>query len=322
MNCVLKAVLIAACAALFAVPAAAEYPERPIQLISPFPAGGAADVLARYLGKELEAQLGKPVIVLNKPGAGTIIGAQAAATAPADGYTLFLSSNSTFSANPAVYAKLPYDPATDFEPIGMVATLSLVILTQANSPLKNLGDLVTAAKADPKKYLFATFGNATAPHFAAEMFKEAAGIEMTHVPYRGSAPAMTDLLGGQIPLSFDTVVAAVPQIQTGKIKALAVTTAQRSSLLPDVPTIAESGYPGFDMGSWAALVGPKGLPADVKARLSKALETVMAMPVVQEKLKTMGFEPDYHPIADWTGYVNKDIGRMREIAMRAQIKVD
>ncbi len=322
MNCVLKAVLIAACAALFAVPAAAEYPERPIQLISPFPAGGAADVLARYLGKELEAQLGKPVIVLNKPGAGTIIGAQAAATAPADGYTLFLSSNSTFSANPAVYAKLPYDPATDFEPIGMVATLSLVILTQANSPLKNLGDLVTAAKADPKKYLFATFGNATAPHFAAEMFKEAAGIEMTHVPYRGSAPAMTDLLGGQIPLSFDTVVAAVPQIQTGKIKALAVTTAQRSSLLPDVPTIAESGYPGFDMGSWAALVGPKGLPADVKARLSKALETVMAMPVVQEKLKTMGFEPDYRPIADWTGYVNKDISRMREIATRAQIKVD
>jgi len=133
---------------------------------------------------------------------------------------------------------------------------------------------------------------------------------------------MTDLLRGQIPLSFDTVVAALPQIQTGTIKALAVTTAQRSSLLPDVPTIAESGYPGFDMGSWAALVGPKGLPADVKARLAKALKTVMAMPAVQEKLKTMGFEPTYHPIDDWTGYVNKDIGRMREIAMRAQIKVD
>jgi tripartite-type tricarboxylate transporter receptor subunit TctC len=322
MNCFLKVALVAAGVALLAGPAAAEYPERAVQLISPYPAGGAADVLARYLGKELEAQLGKPVIILNKPGAGTIIGAQATATAPADGYTLLLSSNSTFSANPAVYAKLPYDPATDFEPIGMVATLSLAILTQANSPLKNLGDLVTAAKADPKKYLFATFGNATSPHFAAEMFKEAAGIEMTHVPYRGGAPAMTDLLGGQIPLSFDTVVAAVPQIQTGKIKALAVTTAQRSSLLPDVPTVAESGYPGFDMGSWAALVGPKGLPADVKARLSKALETVMAMPAVQDKLKTMGFEPTYHPIEDWTGYVNKDIGRMRAIATRAQIKVD
>ena len=320
MNCFLKTALVAASVALLAGPAAAEYPERAIQLISPYPAGGAADVLARYLGKELEAQLGKPVIILNKPGAGTIIGAQATATA--DGYTLLLSSNSTFSANPAVYAKLSYDPATDFEPIGMVATLSLAILTQANSPLKNIGDLVTAAKADPKKYLFATFGNATSPHFAAEMFKEAAGIEMTHVPYRGSAPAMTDLLGGQIPLSFDTVVAAVPQIQTGKIKALAVTTAQRSSLLPDVPTVAESGYPGFDMGSWAALVGPKGLPADAKARLSKALETVMAMPAVQDKLKTMGFEPTYHPIEDWTGYVNKDIGRMRAIATRAQIKVD
>jgi tripartite-type tricarboxylate transporter receptor subunit TctC len=322
MNACLRTTLLAAGFALVAPPAVAEYPERAVQLISPFPAGGAADVLARYLGKEMEAQLGKPVIILNKPGAGTIIGAQAVTTAPPDGYTLLLSSNSTFSANPAVYAKLPYDPATDFEPIGMVATLSLAILTQAGSPLNNVGELVAAAKADPKKYLFATFGNATAPHFAAEMFKAAAGIEMTHVPYRGSAPAMTDLLGGQIPLSFDTVVAAVPQIQTGKIKALAVTTAQRSSLLPDVPTIAESGYPGFDMGSWAALVGPKGMPADVKARLTKALETVMAMPAVQDKLKTMGFEPTYHPIDDWTAYVTKDIGRMREIAMRAQIKVD
>jgi tripartite-type tricarboxylate transporter receptor subunit TctC len=322
MKAYLPATLLAAGFALVAAPAIAEYPERAVQLISPFPAGGAADVLARYLGKEMEAQLGKPVIILNKPGAGTIIGAQAVTTAPPDGYTLLLSSNSTFSANPAVYAKLPYDPATDFEPIGMVATLSLAILTQAGSPLNNVGELVAAAKADPKKYLFATFGNATAPHFAAEMFKAAAGIEMTHVPYRGSAPAMTDLLGGQIPLSFDTVVAAVPQIQTGKIKALAVTTAQRSSLLPDVPTIAESGYPGFDMGSWAALVGPKGMPADVKARLTKALETVMAMPAVQDKLKTMGFEPTYHPIDDWTAYVTKDIGRMREIATRAQIKVD
>jgi tripartite-type tricarboxylate transporter receptor subunit TctC len=322
MKAILRTMLLAAGLALLMAPAMAEYPERAVQLVSPYPAGGAADVLARYLGKEMEAQLGKPVIILNKPGAGTIIGAQAVTSAAADGYTLLLSSNSTFSANPAVYAKLSYDPATDFEPIGMVATLSLAILTQADNPLNNVGQLVAAAKADPKKYLFATFGNATAPHFAAEMFKAAAGIEMTHVPYRGSAPAMTDLLGGQIPLSFDTVVAAVPQIQTGKIKALAVTTMQRSSLLPDVPTIAESGYPGFDMGSWAALVGPKGMPADVRARLRKALETVMAMPAVQEKLKTIGFEPTYQPMDDWTAYVTRDIGRMRDIATRAQIKVD
>jgi tripartite-type tricarboxylate transporter receptor subunit TctC len=302
--------------------AAAGFPDRPVQLIAPYPAGGAADVLARVIGKELGAALGQPVVIVNKPGAGTIVGAQAVVSAEATGYTLLLSSNSTFSMNPAVYPKLPYNPAVDFEPVGMVAKLALAILTQQTTPLADVAQLVAAAKAEPTKYMYASFGNATASHFAAEMFKVAADIQLTHVPYRGSNPAMTDLLGGQVPLSFDTVVAGLPQIKAGKIKALAVTTARRSALLPDVPTIAESGYPGFDMSSWVALVGRRGMPSEAKARLVQALETVMSRPEVQDKLKSIGFEPAYARMDDWTAFVTNDISRMREVATRSQIRAD
>jgi tripartite-type tricarboxylate transporter receptor subunit TctC len=324
MNARIGVAVSIATAALSAAPAAtaASFPDRPIQLIAPYPAGGAADVLARVIGKELGAKLGQPVVIVNKPGAGTIIGAQAVAAAEPNGYTLLLSSNSTFSMNPAVYPKLPYNPASDFEPVGMVANLALAILTQQATPFADVKQLVAAAKAEPTKYMYASFGNATSSHFAAEMFKAAAGIELTHVPYRGSSPAMTDLLAGQVPISFDTVVAALPQIKAGKIKALAVTTASRSSLLPDVPTVAESGYAGFDLGAWIALVGPRGLAAEAKSRLAQALEAVMADPAIPEKLKSIGFEPTYTRINGWQAFVTDDIARMREVAVRSQMRPD
>jgi tripartite-type tricarboxylate transporter receptor subunit TctC len=279
-------------------------------------------VVARLLGKALEAELGQSVIILNKPGAGTIIGAQAVATAQPDGYTLLVSSNSTFSMNPVVYAKLPYKPATDFEPIGMVATLPLAILTQTDAGIADIGQLVAAAKADPKKFMYASFGNATSSHFAGEMFKAAAGIEVMHVPYRGSSPAMTDLLGGRVQLAVDSIVAALPHIQAGKLKALAVVPARRSALLPDVPTVAESGFPGFDLTVWIAVVAPRGIPVEVRARLARALESVMSKAEVQDKLKTVGFEAAYAPLNDWADVVAKDIARMQEVATRAQIKAD
>jgi tripartite-type tricarboxylate transporter receptor subunit TctC len=198
----------------------------------------------------------------------------------------------------------------------------LAVLVQKESEHRDIKQLVAAAKKDPTKYMYASFGNATTSHFAAEMFKAAAGIEMVHVPYRGSTPAMTDLLGGRVPVLFDTVVAAVPHIQAGKIKALAVTTAQRSTLLPDVPTVAEAGYPGFDLTAWIALVAPRGIPQDVKSRLGEALKTIMSKPEVHAKMKTIGFEPAYAAMDDWTDFVTKDIARMREIATKAQIKAD
>ncbi len=290
--------------------------------MAPYPAGGAADVLARLLAKRLEDQLGKPVIVDNRPGAGTAIGAAYVANAKPDGYTLFISSNSTFTLNPAAGAKTAYDPATSFDAIGMVGTLPLAVLVNPSVPAQNVQQLVTAIKANPDKFPYGSFGNATSSHYAGAMFNQATGLKMLHVPYKGSAPLMTDLIGGQVPVSFDTVVAAAPQAKSGKIKVLAVTTAKRSQNLPDVPTMAESGYPGFDFTAWLAMVGPKGLPADVKARLVKALETVMASAETQEAMRKAGFEPQWAPVPDWAGTVNKDIARMKAVADKAAIKLE
>jgi tripartite-type tricarboxylate transporter receptor subunit TctC len=307
---------------LFAGLAMAAYPDRPVTLVAPYPAGGAADVLARLLGKKLEEQLGQPVVVENKPGAGTAIGAAAVANAKPDGHTLLISSNSTFTLNPVLNAKLSYDPVKGFDAIGMVGSVALALLAHPSVAAANVGQLVAAAKATPDKYVYGSFGNGTSSNFAGAMFNSATGLKMTHVPYKGSAPLMTDLIGGQIPVSFDTVVAAAPQLRNGKIKVLAVATAKRSSLLPDVPTMAEAGYPAVDMNAWLAIVAPKGLPADVKARLEKALATLMASPDTQDKMRAAGFEPSYSAVPDWAGMLNADIGRMKAIAERAQIKAD
>jgi tripartite-type tricarboxylate transporter receptor subunit TctC len=302
--------------------AAAGYPERPVTLVAPYSAGGAADVLSRILAKKLEEQLGQPVVVENKPGAGTAIGAAFVANAKPDGYTLLLSSNSTFTLNPALQSKLSYDPVKGFDAIGMVGSVALAVLVHPSVAATDVKQLVAAAKANPDKFVYGSFGNGTSSNFAGAMFNASTGLSMTHVPYKGSAPLMTDLIGGQIPVSFDTVVAAAPQLKNGKIKVLAVTTAKRSTLLPEVPTVAESGYPGYELNAWIALVAPRGLPPEPKARLEKALATLMALPDTQDKMKNAGFEPTYQPLADWPGMVTSDIARMRGIAERSQIKAD
>jgi len=317
-----RALLAAGAAALAAGSAWAAFPERPITLVAPYPAGGAADVLARLLAKRLEDQLGKPVVVDNRPGAGTAIGAAMVANARPDGYTLLISSNSTFTMNPAAGAKTSYDPARSFDALGLVGTLPLAVLVNAAVPVKDVQQLVAAAKAQPDKFPYGSFGNATSSHYAGAMFTQATGLSLTHVPYKGSAPLMTDLIGGQIPLSFDTVVAASAQARTGKIKVLAVTTTQRSSTLPDVPTMAESGYPGFDLTAWLAMVAPRGLPADVKDRLVKALAAVMTSPETQEAMRKAGFEPQWAAVPDWAGMVTQDIARMKAVADKAQIKLE
>jgi tripartite-type tricarboxylate transporter receptor subunit TctC len=324
--------LLAASACLFATALAhaAGYPDRPITLVAPFPAGGAADVLARMLGKRLGDQLGQTVIVENRPGAGTVIGATSVATAKPDGYTLLLSSNSTFTLNPVLLHKLPYDPVKSFEPLAIVANLAMAVLVNPAVPAQDLKQLVAAAKAAPDKYPYASFGNGTVSNFAGEMFNAAAGLKLTHVPYRGSTPALTDLMGGQVPVAFDSVVAAAPHVKAGKLRVLAVTTARRSTLLPDVPTVAESGlptvaesgYPGYEIGSWIAIVAPRGLPPDVKASLENGLAAVMNSPDTAENMKATGFEPAYRAVPDWAAHVNADIARMKKVAEQAQIKAD
>jgi tripartite-type tricarboxylate transporter receptor subunit TctC len=284
--------LVVCCAMLGAsVAVAASYPERPVTLIVPFPPGGAADVLGRIMAKKIGEKLGQTVIVDNRPGAGTVIGAEAVAKAQPDGYTLLISSGTTFTVNPAIHTQLPYDPVSSFEPLGIVGRTPLILLANPKTPVDTLQQLVAAAKAAPDKFTYGSFGNGTTAHFAGEMIKSVTGIKLLHVPYRGSSPAMSDLIGGQISLSVDTAAAAAPQIKSGKVKAIAVTSARRSALLPNVPTAAEAGYPAIDMDTWVALFGPRGLAPVVKEKLAQALASVMADPSTKDTLLASGFEP-------------------------------
>ena len=298
------------------------YPTKPIQLIVPFPPGGAVDIVGRTISKKLGDRLGQPIVIENKAGAGTVVGAAFVANAPADGYTLLISSGSTFTVNPALNAKLPYDPVKSYEPIGMVARVPLILLANREVPVGTLTQLIGAVQRAPDTVSYGACGNGTTGHFAAELTWSAAGIKVMHVPYRGSAPAMSDLMGGQIPFTIDTVAAALPQLKAGKIKAIAVTGATRATQLPDVPTVAESGFPGFSADSWLAVVAPRGLPAEAKAKLHKALADTLADAEVRSKLIAAGLEPSYATGDAVLTQIEDELPRMRAIAQRAQIRAD
>ncbi|MBW8465557.1 tripartite tricarboxylate transporter substrate binding protein [Acidovorax sp.] len=298
------------------------YPAKPVQLVVPFPPGGAVDIVGRTISKKLGDRLGQPIVVENKAGAGTVVGAAYVANAPADGYTLLISSGSTFTVNPALNAKLPYDPVKSYEPIGLVARVPLILLAHRDVPVNNLRQLIAAVQRTPDKFSYGSFGNGTTGHFAAEPAWSATGIKLLHVPYRGSAPAMADLMGGQIPFTIDTVAAALPQLKAGKIKAIAVTGATRATQLPDVPTVAEGGFPGFSADSWLAVVAPRGLPAEAKAKLHKALADTLADAEVRSKLLAAGLEPSYANGDAVLAQIEDELPRMRAIAQRAQIRAD
>ena len=298
------------------------YPVKPVQLVVPFPPGGAVDIVGRLISKKLGERLGQPIVVENKAGAGTIVGASFVANAPSDGYTLLISSGSTFTVNPALNNKLPYDPLKSFEPVGMVARVPLILLAHRDVPVDNLKQLITAAHQAPDKFSYGSFGSGTTGHFAAELMWSATGIKLLHVPYRGSAPAMSDLMGGQIPFTIDTVAAALPQLKSGKIKAIVVTGAARATRLPDVPTVAESGFAGFAADSWLAVVAPRGLPAQAKARLEKALSETMADAEIRSKLIASGLEQAYAPGNTVLAQIEDELPRMRAIAQRANIRAE
>ncbi|BEU96461.1 tripartite tricarboxylate transporter substrate binding protein [Acidovorax sp. DW039] len=319
----LSAVICAMGAAV--LPAVAQdgaYPTKPITLVVPFPAGGATDVLGRVIAKKLGDKLGQNVVIDNKGGGGTTIGAAYVAKAAPDGYTLLISSGTTFTINPAVRPKLPYDPVKSFEPIGITGRTGLILLANKDVPVSDVKQFVSALKAAPEKYSYGSFGAGTTSQFAGEMFFHAAGVKIQHVPYKGSAPAMTDLIGGQIPFTVDTVSAALPHLKDGKVKAIAVTTAKRSSLLPKVPTLAENGYPGLEMDTWLAVVAPRGLPPAVKTRLELTLAQVVSDPETRDKLIGMGFEPAYGSSKALAELIDKELPLMRAIAQRASITAD
>lgn len=302
--------------------AQAAYPDKPITLVVPYPPGGATDIIARKLAGPLGQRLGQTVIVENKAGAGTAIGATAVARSAPDGHTLLISSNTTFTVNPALKKTLPYDPQQDFESIGLIGSSPLVLIAHPGVAANNVKELLELAKRTPQGLSFGSFGVGTSAHLAGEMFKVMTGANLVHVAYRGSAPAMTDLIGGQIPLSFDTTVAAQPQIAAGKVKAIAVTTRLRSAQMPQVPTVAEAGFPDYEMVPWITVVARRGLPADVRTKLAQALKDSVNDAAVKADLQKTGVDVLHQPGAEYDTRVAKELPLLRAYVHRANIPVE
>ena len=267
---------------------AQDYPTRPITLIIPLGAGGAMDILARgQLGPKLSARLGKPVVIENRTGGGTVIAATAVAKSPPDGYTLFFTPAGTLTTNVTLYKQLPYDPAKDFVPVALTSKVAFVLVVNPSLPINSVADLVKYAKANPGKLSFASTGTGATPHLAGEILKRMAGIEMTHVPYRGSPPALNDVVAGHVQLTFTDPAISPPLIKEGKVRALGVTSLTRVGVLPDVPPIADT-FPGFEAVSWHMVAAAAGTPKEVVNRLNAELKSIVALPEVQQQIVKMG----------------------------------
>jgi tripartite-type tricarboxylate transporter receptor subunit TctC len=317
-----KLIALAVFSACLAPAIAQQYPTRPLTLVVPYPPGGATDIIARIMGKALTTKLGQTVVIENKAGAGTAIGAQAVAQATPDGYTLLLSGNTTFTINPALKARLPYDPMNGFTALGIVGHTSLVLLANPSVKANTVSELTTLAKTQPGKLGYGSFGIGTSAHFAGEIYKVMSGAPINHIPYRGSAPAMADLIGGQIPLTFDTTIAGAPQIASGKVKAIAVTGKKRVPSLPNTPTFAQSGLPDYDLLVWIAMVAPKGLPAAVEQKLTKAIHEATADPATRAELEKAGLEVEYRSPAAYRELVAKELPLFRAYVHKAGIPVE
>jgi len=316
-----KAATVAAIAVLGSAAVLADtYPSRPVTLIAPFPPGGSTDVLARILATRLGARLGQPVVIDNKPGANGGIGASAAARAKPDGYTILLMGASSYTVNTLLYKNMGYDPVTSYDYLGIAGGSQLVMLTNPTTGLASVKDVVSKSAAEALSY--GSFGTGSLPQIAGESFAQKTGAKLVHVPYKGSAPAMTDLIGNQIPLTIETMVAAMPQIKGGKVKPIAVLGRERAAQLPNVPTMQESGVSDFEYETWFGIVAPKGTPADVVDRLSRELKELMADRTTHEALAAAGFDPRYSDARQFRDQVQRELKRNARIIDAAGIKAD
>lgn len=298
------------------------YPSRPIKLIVPFPAGGGTDLIAREVANKVAVANGWSIIIDNKPGSGGNLGVDAAAKAPADGYTLVLGQTSNLAINPTLYAKLPYNPEKDLTPIVEVASAPLVLVVAADSPYRTLADVVAAAKAKPESLNYASSGSGTVAHLATEMFQKTAAVKFTHVPYKGAAQGSTDLIGGQIQMYMSSVPTLIGYVKNGKMRALAVTSPKRTADLPSVPTVAESGFKGFEAVTWFGVAGPAGLPKDVVAKLNGAFNKALQDPEVRKKLASQGADALGGTPEQFAKLIHDDIGRWGKIVKESGAKVD
>jgi tripartite-type tricarboxylate transporter receptor subunit TctC len=308
-----------------AQPTAAQqpWPSRAITLVVPFAAGGATDILGRLLGQGLSTRLGQPVVVENRPGAGGGVGATAVAKASPDGYTLLLGAVSTHAINPSLYKSLGYDAAKDFVPIAYVAGVpNLLVVSPKRVAAKSVAELLTEIAARPAGFDFASAGNGTSIHLSGEMFKVASGLKLTHVPYRGSAPAVGDLMSGNVDLMFDNLPSALQLARNGDLRALAVTSAQRSPTLPEIPTMAESGFPNFVAESWFVLFAPAGTPAAVTERLTREVTGVLESPDFNDRLATLGASPRALTGAALSAFIAEETAKWGEVVRKSGARAD
>ncbi len=301
--------------------AAEQFPTHAVRIVVPFPAGGPSDILSRLMAPKLNAAWGQQIIVDNRPGGGTIIGTDVVAKSPPDGHTVVMIYTG-HATNPSLHSKLPYDTLRDFSAVTLCTTLPIILVTHPSIPANTLNDLVALAKAKPGTLAFATSGNGSTGHLAGEMFKSVAGINLVHIPYKGSAPAISDVLGGQVAMTFDGLPAALPHVKTGKLKALAVTSTARSPLLPDVPTVAENGYPGFAADAWFGVVAPAKTPKDVIAKLSAEMVKAVRAKDVSDKLTEMGYRPIANTPEEFDQFIRAEITKWGAVIRQAGIQAD
>lgn len=314
---------IALAAATLSLGAAAQaYPTKPITIVVPFSAGGTTDILARLVGQYLTTELGQPVVVDNKAGAGGNIGGALAAKAPADGYTLFMGTVGTHAINAALYKKMPFDHVKDFAPLSRVANVPNLLVAHPSQPFKTVPEMIAYAKANPGKINFGSPGNGASPHLSGELFKSMAKVDLTHIPYKGSAPAVSDLLGNQIAIMFDNMPSVIPHVRSGKLRAIAISTAKRSPELPDVPTIAEAGVPGYEAVSWFGLFAPAATPKPVLDKLSAALSKVLANPEVQKKISAQGGETVNETPAQFAAFIRSETTKWGKVVKESGATVD
>lgn len=311
----------ALCALLAAGAFAQGYPAKPVKIVVPYPPGGPTDIVARLVGQKLAEQTGQQFVVENRAGAGGNIGAEAVARAPADGYTLLVATTA-HAINPSLFKQLGYDLQKDFAPVSQLTAGPLVIVANPALPAKNVQELIALAKAKPGGLNYASSGNGQSTHLSAELFASMAGIKLNHVPYKGSAPALTDVIGGQADLMFDTMLSAMPQVKTGKLKALAVTSAARSSAAPDLPTVAESGLPGYEAIAWNGLLAPAGTPKDVVAKLNAELKRALEAPEVRDRFAAQGFGAAWGTPEQYASFIRSELAKWAKVVKASGATLD
>jgi tripartite-type tricarboxylate transporter receptor subunit TctC len=310
--------------AALAAPALAQggWPGKPIRYIVPFAPGGTTDILARMVGEKLGTALGQTIVIENKAGQGGSIGAAELARAAPDGYTIGGGTISSHAINATLYSKLSYDPVTSFAPITLYATQPNILLVHPSVPANTMAEFIRLAKASPNKYSFGSAGNGTSQHISGELFKTMAGISMQHVPYKGSGPMMTDLLGGNLLVAVDNIATAIPHMKAGKLRGLAVTTAARSSAAPDVPTMAESGLAGYELSSWQAVFAPAGTPQPIVDRLYTEIAKILKMPDIQKRFGELGLDASGMPPQELAALVKSDVPRLGKVVKDSGAKAD